>query len=266
MRINRGRNFEMWAAPVNPRRELVARLIAATALFLPAAGSWAESPLVAELRGFYLRYHENPGRLDQIREGLEQAVTMDPQRDNLVALAQACFMWGDIRASSRDQKVAAYECGRQAGKRAVEVDPKSVRAHFWYATNTARLSQTTWGIRALFLLPTIREEIDIVLGLDPEFPPIYALAGNVFYEAPTLLGGDLSKAEEMFRKGLELDPHFTEMRLGLGKTLIRRGRIAEGRRELQAVLDERQPRYPADWVLKDAKVAQEALGSLRGTP
>jgi hypothetical protein len=28
--------------------------------------------------------------------------------------------------------------------------------------------------------------------------------------------------------------------------------VAEGRRELQAVLDEREPRYLADWTLKDS--------------
>jgi Pyridine nucleotide-disulphide oxidoreductase len=77
---------------------------------------------------------------------------------------------------------------------------------FWYALNTARWGQTKGLMRSLFLLPTVQEEIQIILKLDPTFTPVYALAGHVLYEVPGLLGGDVKKAEEMFRKGLEQDP------------------------------------------------------------
>ena len=241
-------------------------LVGALGLFLPLTGAWAQSPYAGELRAFYPRYHENPARLDEIREGLERAVAADPHVEDLVALAQACFAWGDIRAMTGAERRGAYERGRQAARRAVELDPENARAHFWYATNSARLGQADWGLRSLFLLPTIREEIRTVLRLDAKYIPAYALAGNVFYELPGLFGGDLDQAEDMFRKGLELDPHFTEARLGLGRTLIKKGRIPEGRRELQAVLDDTSPRYPADWAWKDSQRAREALESIKGTP
>jgi predicted Zn-dependent protease len=92
---------------------------------------------------------------------------------------------------------------------------------------------------------------------------VYALAGNVFYEVPGLLGGDLGKAEAMFRKGLELDPKFTVMRVGLAKTLIKKGQILEARRELEAVLNEKEPRNLADWTLKDSKEARTLLQSIQ---
>ena len=75
--------------------------------------------------------------------------------------------------------------------------------------------------------------------------------------------GDLDRAEQMFRRGLEQDPKFTGMRVGLGKTLIKKGRIGEARRELQAVLDEKAPTNPADWALKDAQQARTLLDSIR---
>lgn len=220
---------------------------------------WARSPLVAEVRIFSGRYHENLARLDTIREQLEQAIKADPDVDDLVALAQVCFIWGDIRAVTDSQKLDAYERGRQAAKRAVEVDPRNAAAHFWYATNTGRWGQTKGVVRSLFLLPIVQEEIQIILDLDPQFTAVYALAGNVFYEVPGFLGGDLNKAEQMFRKGLEQDQKFTGMRLGLAKTLIKKGRIAEARRELHVVLDEKEPRNLADWLMKDAKRARELL-------
>ena len=78
-----------------------------------------------------------------------------------------------------------------------------------------------------------------------------------------LLGGDLNKAEELFRMGLTKDPRDTGIRLGLGKTLMKRGRYAEARRELQAILDEPSPRNVADWTLKDSKTARELLDSIK---
>jgi predicted Zn-dependent protease len=230
-------------------------------LTLPATG--AQSPLVAEVETLATNYHQDPGQLDRVRETLEQTISTDSRIANLVALARISFIWGDIRARTRAEKLAAYERGRQVAKRVIELEPHHVEGHFSYALNTARWGQTKGIMRAIFLLKTVQEEIDTILHLDPTFTPVYALAGNVYYEVPALLGGDLKKAEEMFRTGLAQDSRFTAMRLGLGKTLIKLGRHAEAQRELQAVLDETTPRNPADWKLRDSKEASEALASLQ---
>ena len=243
---------------------IVRGLLIAGLLLGTVTPSWAQSPLVAELESFATRYHEDPPKLDRLREGLTQAAKADPRVEHLLALARVCFIWGDIRAADRDQKLEAYDQGREAGRRAVELDPKSAAAHFWYGTNTGRWGQTKGVLRSLFLLSTVQEEIQAVLSLDPKLTAVYALAGNVYYEVPGLLGGDLTKAEEMFRKGIELDPKHTGMRVGLAKTLIKKGRIPEARRELQAVLDEKEPRNPADWTLKDSKEARALLESIKG--
>jgi tetratricopeptide (TPR) repeat protein len=219
----------------------------------------AQSPYATEMRTFAWRYHENPARLDILRDGLEQALATDPHMDNLLAFSQSCFIWGEIRAATRAQKLDAYEKGRRAAKRAVEQEPGNTAAHFWYAANTGRLAQTRWAISSLLLLSTLREEIRILFDLDPKLPAAYILAGNMYYEMPGFLGGDLDKAEEMFRKGLALDPKFTGLRVGLGKVLIKKGQTGEGRRELTAVLNEKQPRYLAEWTMKDSKEAAAAL-------
>lgn len=238
-------------------------LLAALTALLPLAIAYAQSPLVAELETVATSYHNDPTRLDHLREGLEQAITTDSRVENLVALARVSYLWGDIRATTKDQRLAAYDRGRQVAKRAIELAPKHVEGHYWYALNTGRWGQIRGVMRSLFLLSTVQEEIYTMLQLDPKFTPVYLLAGYVFYEVPKLLGGDLQKAEEMFRKGLEQDPHFTAMRVGLGKTLIKLGRVSEAQRELRSVLEEKAPSNPADWALNDTSEVRELLEPLK---
>jgi len=235
-------------------------------LSLSTTSAAAQSPLAAEARAFASRYHEDPARIDRLRAALTEAVGADPHVANLLALAEISFIWGDIRATTDDEKLAAYDQGREAARRAIERAPQDVVAHFWYATNTGRWGQTKGVTRSLFLLPTVKREIDTMLALDARFAPIYALAGHVYYEVPGLLGGDLDRAEQMFRTGLRLEPTFTNMRVGLAKTLAKRGRVAEARQELAAVLAERTPHNPATWTLKDAPEARALLATLGGGP
>jgi hypothetical protein len=208
------------------------RLIPAMLMLLTVPPAWAQSPLVAEARAWATRYHEDPARIDKLRAELTEAVKTDSRVDSRLTLAQMCFIWGDIRARTPEEKLASYDQGRQAARHAVELAPRSVLAHFWYGTTTGRWGQTKGIMRSLFLLPTVKQEMAAVFELDPTFVPGNSLAGNVYYEVPAMLGGDLDKAEQMFRKGRALDPKFTGMRVGLAKTLIKKGQRIEARREL----------------------------------
>ena len=118
-------------------------------------------------------------------------------------------------------------------------------------------------MRSLFLLPTIRSEIETILELNPQSVRGRALAGNVLMEVPGFVGGDRAQAEKQFRRGLAVDPHFTTLRVDLARLLITAKRYDEARAELTRVLDERTPTNVADWTVKDRPRAQELLESLR---
>jgi hypothetical protein len=54
------------------------------------------------------------------------------------------------------------------------------------------------------------------------------------------------------------------MRIGLARTLWKKGRTADARREAQAVLDEKAPSNPADWAVKDVPQARALLDQAKG--
>jgi tetratricopeptide (TPR) repeat protein len=239
------------------------RLAIVLALLAAASLAPAQTP-VESARALIARYHEDPTAIDRARDLLEAALARDRQVDTMVMLSFVHFLYGDVRATSTEDKLLAYDRGREIGKRAVELAPKNPEAHVWYGINTGRWGLTKGVMRSLFLLPTVREEVDTTLALDPRNLRALALSGNVFLEVPGLFGGDRDRAEQQFRRALEIDPHFTVARVDLARVLIAKSRYADARRELQRVLDERTPNSIADWTVKDQPRARELLESLKG--
>ncbi|OLC12849.1 MAG: hypothetical protein AUH29_15185 [Candidatus Rokubacteria bacterium 13_1_40CM_69_27] len=233
----------------------------ALCLATPAA---AETPREAG-RALIARYHEDPARIDRARDLLEEELKRERQVETLVLLSRIYFLYGEIRATTDEDKLAAYARGRELGQRAVELAPRSEEAHVWYAINTGRWGQTKGVMRSLFLLPTLREELNTIFGLNPRSVRGHALAGNVFFEVPALFGGDRKKAEEHYRQGLAIDPRFTVIRNDLARLLIATGRQAEARRELERVIGEKAPTSIADWTVKDLPRARTLLESIKDT-
>jgi tetratricopeptide (TPR) repeat protein len=242
---------------------MLARRALALALLLAPPLAGAETP-VETARALVARYHDDRTTLDRARDLLEDALRRESHVETQIMLSYVWFLWGDIRATTPEEKLAAYERGRELGKRAVELAPKNHDAHLWYAINTGRWGQTKGIMRSLFLLPTVREEVDATLALDPKNLRALALQGNVFFEVPRIAGGDREKAEAVFRKAIEIDPHFTNARIDLARVHIANSRYADARGELQKVLDEKTPQNIADWTAKDAPRARQLLESIKG--
>jgi tetratricopeptide (TPR) repeat protein len=238
-------------------------LLVVALLVLAPSIALGQSP-VESARALVARYHEDPSRIDRARDLLEAALARDSQVDTMVMLAYVHFLYGDVRATTTEDKLAAYGRGQEIGKRAVELAPRNPEAHVWYGINAGRWGLTKRVMRSLFLLPTVRQEVDTTLELDPKNLRALALSGNVFLEVPGLFGGDRAKAEQQFRKALEIDPHFTVARVDLARVLIASARYADARQELQRVVDERTPNSIADWTAKDLPRARQLIESIKG--
>jgi tetratricopeptide (TPR) repeat protein len=237
-------------------------LVTVVALLLVALPAVADTP-AETARTMIARYDQDLTRIERARDLLEAALTKERRVDTLVTLSYVYFLLGDIRAKTDDEKLAAYDRGRKLGERAVELAPRDEEAHLWYGINTGRWGQTNGILQSLALLPTVKKEIEIILELNPQSVRGRSLAGNVLMEVPGLLGGDRAAAEKQFRRGIEHDPHFTSIRIDLARLLIGDGRYDEARKELTRVLDEKTPRYIADWTVKDRPRATELLESLK---
>src|SRR5438552_16925145 len=241
---------------------MLARLALVMIVLLVPLRASAATP-VADAQALISRYDEDLTAIERASDLLEAAVMRESQVETMIMLSYVSFLWGDIRATTPEDKLAASARGRELGKRAVELAPRNHDAHLWYAINTGRWGQTKGVLRSLFLLPTVREEIQILLQLNPRSVRAHSLAGNVAMEVPGLFGGDKEKAEEHFKKGLAIDPKFTVLRTDLARLYIATGRYAEARGELQQVIAETAPTNVADWTVKDLPRARKLRAAIK---
>ena len=236
-------------------------LVFVAVLVAAASAAWAQTPVEAA-RALVARYHEDPTALDRARDLLDASLAKERKVETMVMLSYVQFLIGDLRTTAED-KLASYDRGREIGQRAVELAPRSHDAHLWFAINTARWGETKGVLRSLFLLPTIRQELETLLELDPRSVRAHILVGNVLLEVPGFAGGDRAKAEEHLKKALEIDPRFTNARVDLARVYIADARYADARRELQRVVSETRPSVIADWTMKDAPRARKLLESIK---
>lgn len=180
----------------------------------------------------------------------------------LSALARAWFLLGEFQARTDRDKLAAYERGREVGRRAVAVAPRSEQAHLWYALNSARWAGTRGIMRAASVLPTLREEAATIITLNPASVEGHTLAGGLAAELPAMLGGDRARAETHFRKALDADPRRTGTRVELARLYIATRRYADARRELERVVGETAPSDLPYWTLSDEPRARALLASI----
>jgi hypothetical protein len=178
-------------------------------------------------------------------------------------LARANY-WLGGHASQKERK-AFFEAGIAAGRTAVAAQPNRPDGHFWIAANMGALAES-FGLRqGIKYRGDIRDELTIVLKLDPGFQQGSAdrALGRWYFKVPGFFGGNKKKSEEHLRRSLTYNPNSTASRFFLAETLLDMDRKAEAMTELQRVLD--APLDP-EWGPEDREFkaqAQRLLTTLR---
>ena len=188
-------------------------------------------------------------------------IARDPRAfDAAWKLARANYWLGG--AAPEKERRACLEEGIEAGRRAAALAPKRPEGHFWAAANMGALAES-FGLRAgLKYRGLIKDELEIVLRLDPAF--LHGSAdralGRWYFKVPRLFGGSRTLAERHLRRSLQYSPNSTASHFFLAEMLLDDGRTAEGRAELEKVLN--SPDDP-EWIPEDQAFKVRARDLLR---
>lgn len=226
---------------------------------------WAQSvdSLIDHAVELYETRHLEAGNLDESAAILEDIVEDNPENVRaLYEMAKVCFYLGD-RAEEKKVKLDYFNRGRDYGEMAIEVDEEEPEAHFWYMVNVGRVGQTKGVLNSLVLVPTVREEINTVLEIDPEHTGALDAQAMLYYELPGLLGGNLNKSMEALNKGIALDSNYTLLYVDMAKVYIKKKDYEKARWYLSRALEITAPTYEADHVLDDKPEAEALLEEIK---
>jgi hypothetical protein len=123
--------------------------------------------------------------------------------------AMACYFVGLRLTDDSDEKATFFAEGRDAGLKAISIQPTNCAAcQFWTAINMALLGQTLGVMKSLFTLSEVKEHLRSSIQADPHFANsgAYRVMGLIEQNVPGLFGGSDDRAEEDFEKAVELSP------------------------------------------------------------
>ena len=174
-------------------------------------------------------------------------------------LARADY-WLGGHAEAQEQR-KDFEGGIDAAKKAIALQPNRPEGHFWMAANMGSLAES-FGLRqGIKYRKPIREALETVLKIDPAFQQGSAdrALGRWYFKVPGMFGGSDKQAETHLRTSLTYNPNSTVSHFFLAEVLLDNGRKAEGRSELQKVLD-----VPLDpnWTPEDQEYKAKAKALL----
>lgn len=209
------------------------------------SGSEATPPLnnealagerIAEADGLYKERQD----LNKTRAGvalLRQARTADYGNYEVAwKLSRFLYQLGNSSDDVRERDEAFRE-GTETGKIAVELNDKRPEGHFWLGANYGGSARHS-ALASLANVEEIRKSMEAVLEIDHTYESgsAYMVLGQLYLEAPRLLGGDTDKAIAYLEKGLKVGPDNSLLRLRLAQAYRGARRNAEARAQIAHIL------------------------------
>ena len=134
------------------------------------------------------------------------------------------------------EREAAFREGIDTGKIAVQLQADKPDGHFWLAANYGGSAEhsTLAGISSV---EDIRREMETVLKIDEGYQggSAYMGLGQLYLQAPRIMGGDYLKAIQYLEKGLKVGGDNAFLRLQLAEAYHAAKRDGDARKQIQFI-------------------------------
>lgn len=220
------------------------------------------SEVVSEADGLYAQ-RADLVKVRQAIVALRQAQADDPSSYDLAwRLAKYNYYLGAHTPESTEQGKAFHE-GVEAGKLAIRINSDKPDGHFWLGANYGGTAQIS-TLSGLSEVEDIRGEMEAVLKIDEHYQAAsaYMVLGQLYLEAPRLLGGDINKAIEYLEKGIKVGPDNGMMRAKLAAAYAAAHRNDDARKQIEALREMKPaPEYLPEHsdALAEARKVEEKI-------
>jgi tetratricopeptide (TPR) repeat protein len=144
--------------------------------------------------------------------------------------SRACWFYGSFFLSSNEDKKAAFGNGKEAGIRAISLNPAGVEGYFWYAVNLGEWGQANGIMNSLEQVKPMKKALEKSVVINPNYDNGggYRVLGRLYFKAPSVISvGDNKKSIEYLKKALAKDTTHKLTILFLAETLMDEGEYKE---------------------------------------
>jgi tetratricopeptide (TPR) repeat protein len=155
----------------------------------------------------------------------------------LTRLARLCYLLGEL--SPKDEKQQYFEKGKGYAQTLAREQPAWADGHYWLGMNLCGLAEISGPRRGLKMVPHIIEEMEQTVKVNPSYAQAGAhrVLGRIYYACPgwPLSVGNMHESLEHLSLAVALAPDNSTNHLFLAETLLKLGKKAEARQELEQV-------------------------------
>jgi tetratricopeptide (TPR) repeat protein len=158
-----------------------------------------------------------------------------------------------------------YDQSLENANKSVSINPNSVEGLYWVGTCEAKLAELAGIFKAMGLVKSAKINFNKCIDLEPNnrFSVLARVILAVLYtETPWPLR-DLSEADKLTAKAVDMDPNLTLASVKRAKVHIKNGDNELAKKELQRCLSIKNPTYAWDSELYDWPEAKNLLNQLK---
>ncbi len=206
---------------------------------MPPTDSTAARPATEAMAEADQLYAGRPDLL-KVRQGvvvLRQAQAVDQANYELAWRLAKFNYYLAAHTPESGERDKAFQNGIEAGKAAVKLQDGKPDGHFWLGANYGGSAKAAM-LPSLSDFDNVKREMETAIKLDENFQmgSAYMGLGQLYLEAPRLIGGDTQKAIEYLEKGLRIGPTNSLLRAHLAEAYAQAQRNDDARKQIDALL------------------------------
>lgn len=213
---------------------------------------------------FLGQMHKDVSNLDKAYAIYQKALALVPNNETTFwKIAEISFKKAQ---ESKDETSAKklYDQALENANKAVDINPNSVEALYWKGTCEAKQAELAGIFKAMGLVKKSKKNLKKCIALAPNnrFAVLARVILAVLYTEPPWPMRDLSEADKLTAKAVEMDPNLTLASVKRARVHIKNGDNALAKKELQRCLNIKKPTYVWDSELYDWPEAKKMLNQL----
>jgi len=151
--------------------------------------------------------------------------------------------------SDEEEAESVFVKGKDAAKIASRMEPEKPDGHFWYGANLGELARKSPITVGLGSIGEIREAMNKVIELQPDYQGASAYDALAQLELATRIrGGSAEKAVEYLEKAIMVEKENTNVRLHLAEAYLAVNKDAEAKKQIDYLLQMKpNPEYMPEY-------------------